>query len=74
MFNFGLVMCILCPILLFSGMNPVQVVNPIIAGTLSMELELMNSGKVYSIFDTPAFNIDSLADEEYGAMNSAFTF
>ena len=39
-----------------------------------MELELMNSGKVYSIFDTPAFNIDSLADEEYGAMNSAFTF
>ena len=47
MFNFGLMMCILAPILLFSGLNPVQVINPVSAGTLSMEFELMNNGKVY---------------------------
>lgn len=74
MFNFVLILCILAPVLLFSGMNPVQVTNPIQAGTLSMEFELMNNGKVYSIFDTPAFNINQLEDGDYHAVIDAFTF
>ena len=50
-------MLILAPILLFSGINPVMMKNPVVGGSLEIDFELMNNGKVYSIYTANAFNI-----------------
>lgn len=65
LFNFGLIVLILAPILLFSGINPTLASNPIVGGSLSISFELMNNGKTYSIFNSDAFNLHNLHEKEY---------
>ena len=60
LFNFGLIILILLPIVLFSGINPTLANNPVISGSLSISFELMNNGKMYSIFSSDAFNMQDL--------------
>jgi len=61
-FAFGIICLILCPVLLFSGINPIQVENPIKSGVLSIQFELNNSGNVYEIYKAQALNIHGLTD------------
>ena len=35
-FAFGLILLILAPVLLFSGINPIQVENPVISGSMTI--------------------------------------
>jgi len=51
---------ILAPILLFSGANPTLVENPVKSGLIELTFELNNSGNMYDIFNSQAFNIRSL--------------
>ena len=73
-FSLGLIFCILGPILLFSGINPVMVSNPILEGTLAFDFELMNNGKVFDIFQTQAFDVQPLDDEDFKEMKRRYTF
>lgn len=57
-------MLILAPILLFSGINPTMVGNPVMSGNIGIRFELNNSGNEYSIFTSQAFNIRDLEEEE----------
>jgi hypothetical protein len=74
LFNFGLILLILAPIMLFSGINPTLASNPIVGGSLSISFELMNNGKTYSIFNSDAFNLHNLHEKEYGQLTSSFNF
>jgi len=49
-FAFGLILLILAPVLLFSGINPIQVENPVKSGALTIKFEINDSGTVYEIF------------------------
>ena len=43
-FAFGIILLILAPILLFSGMNPTMIANPVKSGKMELMFELNNSG------------------------------
>jgi hypothetical protein len=51
-FAFALILVILAPILLFSGINPIMVKNPVLSGQMQMSLELNQNGNSYSILHT----------------------
>lgn len=59
-FALGLIFIILAPILLFSGINPIMVKNPIKQGMLTIDLELISTGNSYRIFETKASRIEPL--------------
>jgi hypothetical protein len=63
-FAFSLILLILAPILLFSGINPIKIDNPVKQGFISMKFELNESGNEYNIFTSQAFNIRPLEDSE----------
>lgn len=48
---------ILAPILLFSGINPIMVNNPVLSGTMQMSLELNQNGNNYKLLQTQAYDI-----------------
>jgi hypothetical protein len=50
----------LAPVLLFSGINPIKIDNPVKQGFISMKFELNENGNEYNIFAAQAFNIRSL--------------
>ena len=52
-----LIFVILAPIFLFSGINPILVKNPVKAGTLTIDIELIATGNSYRIFETQANRI-----------------
>jgi len=54
----------LAPILLFSGINPTLVDNPVKSGLIDLTFELNNSGNQYQIFNSQAFNIRGLQEDE----------
>ncbi len=56
-FAFALILVILAPILLFSGINPIMVNNPVISGHMSLSLELNQNGNAYSLLETQAYHI-----------------
>jgi len=72
-FAFGLILLILAPVLLFSGINPIQVENPVKSGSLTIKFELNDSGTVYEIFRSQALNIHSLSANESASFNEFFT-
>ena len=49
-FAFGIILLILAPILLFSGINPTLVDNPVKSGAIELTFELNGSGNQYQIF------------------------
>jgi hypothetical protein len=51
-FALGIIILILAPILLFSGMNPTMVGNPVKSGFIELRFELNDSGNEYSIFQS----------------------
>lgn len=65
LFNLSLVVLILAPIMLFSGMNPVMMVNPIINADMEIDFELMNNGKIYQIYTAKAFNVKDLPEKGF---------
>ena len=69
----GLILLILAPVLLFSGINPIQVENPVKSGALTIKFELNDSGTVYEIFKSQALNIHSLSHEEQASFDHFFT-
>jgi len=56
-FAFGLIILILAPILLFSGINPILIPNPVKGANLNIKFELNNSGNEYNIFHTQAVHV-----------------
>ena len=72
-FAFGLILLILAPVLLFSGINPIQVENPVKSGALTIKFELNDSGTVYDIFRSQALNIHSLSENESSSFSEYFT-
>lgn len=71
-FAFSLICLILAPVLLFSGINPIKMENPVKQGHISMMFELNESGNEYQIFTAQAFNIRALLDEEKDEFNKFF--
>jgi len=63
-FAFTLICLILAPVLLFSGINPIKIANPVLQGAISMSFELNSNGNEYNIFTAQAFNIRPLKEEE----------
>jgi hypothetical protein len=51
--------------MLFSGMNPVMMANPIINADLEIDFELMNNGKIYQIYTAKAFNVKDLPEKGF---------
>jgi hypothetical protein len=51
-FALGLMILILGPILLFSGLNPIMVKNPCQQGKVEISLEMNSNGNCYSILST----------------------
>lgn len=51
-FAFGLIVVILIPIFLFSGLNPNMVPNPVLGGNLSFKFELNGLGNEYYIYSS----------------------
>lgn len=72
-FAFGIILLILAPILLFSGINPTLVDNPVKSGIIDLTFELNNSGNQYQIFNSQAFNIRSLHEEEQETFDTMYT-
>ncbi len=72
LFNLSLVILILAPILLFSGINPVMMANPVISANLEINFELMNNGKVYSIYTAKAFNVKKLTPRKHKQVKTNF--
>jgi hypothetical protein len=72
-FAFGLILLILAPVLLFSGINPIQVENPVKSGALTIKFELNDSGTVYEIFKSQALNIHPLSENEQASFDQYFT-
>lgn len=72
-FAFGIILLILAPILLFSGINPTMTDNPLKSGTLELSFELSDSGNVYQIFQSQAFNIRSLNETESHLFGSLYS-
>ena len=66
-------MLILAPILLFSGINPTLVDNPVKSGSIELSFELNNSGNTYQIFQSQAFNIRGLNEEESNLFTQLYT-
>jgi hypothetical protein len=56
-----LIFIILAPIFLFSGINPIMVKNPVKAGSLTIDIELIATGNSYRIFETQANRIQALS-------------
>jgi len=63
-FAFGIILLILAPILLFSGINPTMIENPVKSGSMELSFELNSSGNQYQIFQSNAFNVRSLTNKE----------
>jgi hypothetical protein len=63
-FALGLIFVILAPILLFSGINPIMVKNPVNSGTLTIDIELIATGNSYRIFETQASRIQPLTKSD----------
>lgn len=59
-FAIGIIIIILAPIFLFSGINPIMMTNPVKAGLLTIDLELISTGNSYRIFETHASSINPL--------------
>jgi hypothetical protein len=55
-----LILVILAPILLFSGINPIMVKNPIKSGQLTIDLEMISTGNSYRIFENQGSRIQAL--------------
>lgn len=72
-FSFGIILLILAPILLFSGINPTLVDNPVKSGFIEISFELNNSGNIYQIFSSQAFNIRGLAQDEEETFDKMYT-
>ena len=72
-FAVGLILLILAPVLLFSGINPIQVENPVKSGSLTIKFELNDSGNVYEIYKSQALNIHSLSESEAASFSEFFT-
>ena len=72
-FAFALILVILAPILLFSGINPIMVKNPVLSGQMQMSLELNQNGNSYSILHTQAFNIQRLDESDFGSLTLLFS-
>lgn len=51
-FAFGLILLILAPVLLFSGINPTMISNPVSGGSLDIKFEINNSGHEFNILHT----------------------
>jgi hypothetical protein len=62
-FALTLIFLILVPILLFSGINPSLIENPVHQGYIELRFELNNSGNEYDIFVSQAFNIRSMGED-----------
>ena len=71
-FAFGIILLILAPILLFSGMNPTMIANPVKSGKMELVFELNNSGNQYAIFESQAFNIRGLTQSEQTTFDSVY--
>lgn len=73
-FAFILILLILLPVLLFSDINPIVIVNPVLAGGIQISFEINNNGNSFDIFATNAFNIQSLTEADYDLLEDDFTF
>jgi len=71
-FAFGLILVILAPILLFSGINPIMVKNPVQEGQLSVLIEMADSGNQYEIIRSNAFGIRQLTDDDVNQLSHYF--
>jgi len=71
-FAFSLILLILAPVLLFSGINPIKIDNPVKQGFISLKFELNESGNEYNIFAAQAFNIRALSKPEKEQFKSFF--
>ena len=56
-FALFLIFIILAPIFLFSGINPIMVKNSIKTGVLTIDLEMVNTGNSYRVFENQASRI-----------------
>lgn len=51
-FAFGLILLLLLPIVLFSGINPIMEQNPISGAKMFVDIELNGNGNTYQVFST----------------------
>lgn len=72
-FAFGLVVIILAPILLFSGINPIMTKNPIYSAEVQIELQMNSDGNRYNIFKADAYDIVRLKGKDIDELNSKFS-
>lgn len=59
---------ILGPILLFSGLNPIMVKNPVQEGLIELSLEMNSNGNCYSILETQGFNFQTLSLDDTNSL------
>jgi hypothetical protein len=67
-----LIFIILAPIFLFSGINPIMVKNPVKAGSLTIDIELIDTGNSYRIFETQASRLEALTKVDDGSWRLYF--
>lgn len=71
-FAFFLIIIILAPILLFSGINPILVNNPVESAQLQISFELNSNGITNKILTSQAFNIRNLNSYEVERLKDTF--
>ncbi|TNV87609.1 hypothetical protein FGO68_gene11570 [Halteria grandinella] len=71
-FAFALILVILAPILLFSGINPIMVNNPVLTGELQIALSLNENGSTYDMVKTQAFMIEGLNQTEVDGLQERY--
>lgn len=72
-FAFGLILLILVPILIFSGITPIMVENPVLSGMLTIQVEMNSNGNQYNILTTQAFNLLGLTGGDLDSINEYFS-
>jgi len=64
---------ILAPILLFSGINPIMVKNPILSAELQLSLDSLDNGNSYTVLVTNAAELIPLSKKETEQLERYFT-
>jgi hypothetical protein len=72
-FAFLLILVILAPILLFSGINPIMVKNPVLSAELQLSLDSLDNGNSYTVLVTNAAELTPLSKDDYDLLEDQFT-
>lgn len=68
-----MILVILAPILLFSGINPIMVKNPVLSAELQLSLDSLDNGNSYTVLVTNAAELTPLSKKDSSLLERYFT-